>query len=128
MGEKPEIVYRRAPGATPEAERAALAAVYTFVLERHKRVLPSVPTVRRSLFSRDSLKRRAMFEASQQECRRCIYPIELEVRAAGYRRPQHREEKLAEPTEIMTYMHSTSGLSSTARRSCGISLGCRGRS
>ena len=40
MGEKPEIVYRRAPGATPEAERAALAAVYTFVLERHKRVAP----------------------------------------------------------------------------------------
>ena len=34
---EPRIVYRPRPGAAPEAEREALAAVYRFVFDCHER-------------------------------------------------------------------------------------------
>ena len=65
MGEKPEIVYRPAPGACPEAERAALAAVYAFVLERHKRVAPGGPDG--ESFLRPTAERRSPDEPMSDE-------------------------------------------------------------
>jgi hypothetical protein len=58
MGEKPKIVYRPATGASPETERAALAAVYAFVLERHNKVARTGPDG--GAFSLPTLERRSL--------------------------------------------------------------------